>query len=81
MGPRMADYLAAAGMSAGHPNHAPMENCRNIVFTIQMGGLDDAYTRNERALECINILKDLGNKYGGYPQNLRKIHPEKGHQL
>lgn len=49
MGPRMADTISGAAMMVGHPNHAPMENCRNIIFSIQVGGLDDAYTRNKLA--------------------------------
>jgi predicted peptidase len=46
LGPRLADYLAAASMMAGHPNNASPLNLRNIGFSIYMGENDSAYDRN-----------------------------------
>ena len=49
LAPRNADKLAGAAMCAGHPNGALMLNCRNIFFSIQVGGNDSAYDRNKIA--------------------------------
>lgn len=46
----MADYWAGAAMMAGHPNGVELYNVRNICFSIQVGGKDDAYNRNSLAL-------------------------------
>ena len=45
LAPRMADQIAAASMSAGHPNNANPYGLRNIGFTIHMGQFDTAYNR------------------------------------
>mgnify|MGYP003565114561 CR=1 FL=1 len=45
MAPRMADYLAGGAMMAGHPNGINFMNIRNIAFSIQVGGDDNAYNR------------------------------------
>lgn len=44
-----ADYLAAAGpMAGGEPlKNAPVENCRNIAFSLRTGALDDGFYRNK----------------------------------
>lgn len=43
-----ADYLAGAGpMAGGEPlKNAPVENCRNIAFSLRTGALDDGFYRN-----------------------------------
>ncbi|MBN1577586.1 MAG: hypothetical protein JW913_13590 [Chitinispirillaceae bacterium] len=61
MGPRMADYWAAAAAMAGHPNEASPLNLRNIGFTVHVGELDDAYDRNTVALEWKRKLDSLRN--------------------
>jgi hypothetical protein len=43
----IADWLAGAAMMAGHPNNVELYNVRNISFSIQVGGKDAAYNRNE----------------------------------
>lgn len=45
----MADSLAGAAMMAGHPNGAELYNLRNVPFSIQMGGQDSSYNRNDVA--------------------------------
>lgn len=44
-----ADYLAAAGpMAGGEPlKNAPVENCRNIAFSLLTGANDDGFYRNK----------------------------------
>ena len=44
-----ADYLAGAGpMAGGEPlKNAPVENCRNIAFSMLTGALDNGFYRNK----------------------------------
>lgn len=44
-----ADYLAGAGpMAGGEPLiNAPVENCRNIAFSLRTGSLDNMFHRNQ----------------------------------
>ncbi len=44
---RMADYFAAANMSAGHPNGVDLTNVKNMPLYLQCGELDNAYDRNK----------------------------------
>jgi hypothetical protein len=59
MGPRMADYWAAAAAMAGHPNESSPVNLRNIGFTVHVGGEDDAYDRDTVALQWKRQLDSL----------------------
>jgi len=59
LAPRMADWLAAAAMMAGHPNDASPLGLRNLPFAIQMGADDSAYDRNKIAVEWGEKLDDL----------------------
>lgn len=49
LGPMLADWLAGAAMMAGHPNGVELYNVRNTAFSIQVGGQDGAYNRNNLA--------------------------------
>ena len=81
MGPRMADYWAAAAMMAGHPNGVSLLSLRNVPFALQVGSNDSAYNRNKVAIEYGEELKRLRqNDPGGY-ENLVKIHEGKGHWM
>lgn len=51
LAPRMADHFAAAAMSAGHPNEASPLGLRNLPLAIQVGEKDNAYNRNNIAVE------------------------------
>lgn len=44
---RMADYFAAANMSAGHPNGVDLTNVKNMPLYLQCGENDTAYDRNK----------------------------------
>jgi hypothetical protein len=59
LAPRMADWWAAAAMSAGHPNETQPFGLRNVPFALQVGGLDAAYNRNRIAGEWKTKLDAL----------------------
>jgi len=81
LGPRMADYWAAAAMMAGHPNDAKPESLRNIGFTIHVGGLDTSFDRNLVAEQWGGLLDALEEgDPGGYPHYV-EIHPDKPHWM
>ncbi|MCD8048592.1 MAG: hypothetical protein LUG52_03145 [Clostridia bacterium] len=69
--PRMADYFAAANMSAGHPNGVSLVNVKNVPFYLQCGENDAAYGRNE-------VTREYANK-----KYVTKafIHKGRGHQV
>jgi poly(3-hydroxybutyrate) depolymerase len=81
LAPRMADWFAAAAMSAGHPNETQPFGLRNLPFALQVGGDDSAYNRNR-------IASDWGGKFqqlreadpGGYA-SLVKVHEGKPHWM
>lgn len=62
----MADDLAGAAMMAGHPNGVEVYNVRNIAFSVQVGGQDSAYNRNNLARQYIRTMEELRQKYGGF---------------
>ena len=81
LAPRMADYLAAASMMAGHPNNASPLGLRNIGFAIHMGEKDGAYDRNEKAKEWKAALANLKKEDpGGYEHEV-VIHKGMGHWM
>ena len=81
LGPRMADFWAAAAMMAGHPNDARPESLRNIGFTIHVGGLDTAFDRNLVAEEWGMLLDQLeAADPGAYPHYV-EVHPDKPHWM
>ena len=81
LAPRMADYLAAAAMMAGHPNETKPDGLRNLPFTLHMGGEDKAFDRNEIARKWKVTLDELSAKDpGGYPHEV-VVHEGKGHWM
>lgn len=68
---RMADFFAAANMSAGHPNGVRLTNLKNMPLYIQCGERDAAYRRNE---ETARYAKDE-NVAGAF------LHKDKYHQI
>ncbi len=81
LAPRMADYLAAAAMMAGHPNETKPDGLRNLPFTLHMGGEDKAFDRNEIARKWKITLDELSAKDpGGYPHEV-VVHEGKGHWM
>lgn len=63
--PRITDRLAAATMSAGHPEGIDLTNLYNLPFYLQVGELDTAYTRNTLTVEYDQKLDALAEQYGG----------------
>jgi hypothetical protein len=81
LGPRMADYWAAAAAMAGHPNDAQPFSLRNIGFTIHVGALDTAYDRNLIAQKWNDQLDQLEkDNPGGYPHGVQ-VHAAKPHWM
>jgi predicted esterase len=81
LAPRMADRWAAAAMMAGHPNETSPLGLRNVPFTIHVGGLDNAYRRNEVAREWGEKLDELQKADpDGYVHEVL-IYEGKGHWL
>ena len=61
--PRMADRLAGANMSAGHPNGTSSVNLYTVPFVIQMGERDSAYNRNKVAAQYAVQLQNQNEQY------------------
>jgi len=81
LAPRMADHFGAAAMMAGHPNETTPDGLRNLPFSLQMGGKDSAYRRNEIAAQWKEKLEQLQSEDPkGYP-HMVKIYPEYGHWM
>lgn len=68
--PRMADFFAAANMSAGHPNGVDLTNIKNMPMYIQCGEEDFAYGRNAETA-----------RYAEKENITAFIHRGKGHQI
>ena len=69
--PRMADRLAGANMSAGHPNGTSPINLYTVPFAIQMGEKDSAYNRNKVAAQyAIQLQKLQAKNKKGYVHEL-----------
>jgi predicted esterase len=81
LAPRMADRFAAAAMMAGHPNEASPLGLRNIAFTIQAGGKDSAYNRNNVARQWGQKLDALQKDDPDGYVHWTKIYEDKGHGL
>ncbi|MGM9680905.1 MAG: hypothetical protein ACI3XR_05315 [Eubacteriales bacterium] len=64
--PVLADRLAAATMTAGHPEGIDLTNLYNLPFYLNVGELDSAYNRNTVTVEYSEKLDALADKYGGY---------------
>jgi poly(3-hydroxybutyrate) depolymerase len=81
LAPRMADRFAAASMMAGHPNDASPRGLRNLPFTIHVGELDEAFSRNKVAVawkEQLEKLRDADKT--GY-EHWVEVHTGKGHWM
>lgn len=78
-----ADYLAAAGpMAGGEPlKNAPVENCRNIGFSLLTGDKDTGFYRNK----LTQYVKDEFEKWHSlYPEsfvNRIELIPDAGHSI
>ena len=81
LAPRMADYLAAASMMAGHPNDASPLGLRNLPFAIHVGELDNGYNRNKVAREWGQKLDDLHNADKEGYEHIVELHKGKAHWM
>lgn len=72
--PRMTDRLAAANMSAGHPNGVKLDNLYNMPLQLQVGINDSSYNRNKVTAEYDLLLDKLADKYGGGYIHKTNIH-------
>ncbi|MEL6107011.1 MAG: alpha/beta hydrolase [Planctomycetota bacterium] len=81
LAPRMADRWAAASMMAGHPNGASPLNLRNVPFTLQVGGRDSAYKRNQVAEQWRTQLAELRNEDPRGYDHFVRIYPNMGHWM
>jgi len=81
IGPRMADRWAAASMMAGHPNEAKPLNLRNVPFSLQVGGKDAAFKRNEICQQWAEKLDTLEKENPGSYVHFFKSYPEFGHWM
>ena len=81
LAPRMADYLAAAAMMAGHPNDTSPLGLRNLPFAIHVGERDNGFNRNKVALQWKDMLASLkSSDPQGYVHYVR-IHAGRGHWM
>ena len=81
LAPRMADYLAAAAMMAGHPNETSPLGLRNLPFAIHVGERDSGYNRNKVAAKWKTQLAALRKTDPeGYIHHVQ-IHAGRGHWM
>ena len=78
---RLADYFAAASMSAGHPGEVKPTNLFNIGFSLNMGGKDNAYNRNELARTWKKELANLQKSYPNAYKHQVNIFEKDGHWM
>lgn len=77
--PVLADRLAAANMTAGHPEGIDLTSLYNLPFYLQVGELDPAYNRNTVTVEYCVKLDELAKKYGGGYTHKCFVHVNKEH--
>lgn len=81
LAPRFGDRLAGAAMMAGHPNETKPDGLRNVAFSLDMGGDDAAYSRNEVARSWQRELARLRAEDPEGYEHRAVIHEGKGHWM
>ncbi len=78
-----ADYLAGAGpMAGGEPlKNAPVENCRNIAFSLRTGALDRGFYRNKLTQYTKDEFDRLEKLYPGSFIHYIELIPGMGHGI
>lgn len=78
-----ADYLAAAGpMAGGEPlKNAPVENCRNIAFSLRTGAKDNGFYRNKLTQYTKNEFDRLQKQNPDKFIHHIELIPEMGHGI
>lgn len=79
--PRLADRLAAANMSAGHPNGVSLKNLASVPFLLQVGELDGAYNRNRVTAEYGDKLAALAAAAPGAYVHEVNVHAGRPHNF
>jgi len=77
--PTMADSLASATMTAGHPEGVDLTNLYNLPFYLNVGELDKAYNRNTETVVYANKLEALAKSAGGGYEHYCFVHTNKEH--
>lgn len=77
--PIITDRLASATMTAGHPEGIDLTNLYNLPFYLNVGELDNAYSRNTITVEYSVKLDELAVKYGGGYAHWCFVHAGKEH--
>jgi hypothetical protein len=72
LAPRLTSRLAAASMSAGHPNGVALDNLYHLPFAITVGERDDAYDRNTGRRRVLRATRArwLAAHPGGYARRV-----------
>lgn len=81
LAPRLAPRLAGACMCAGCPNNVSLRSVRNIAFTIDLGGNDDAYDRNKLAEEYGRKLERYRDEDPTGYDSAWTVHPGREHWM
>lgn len=81
LGPRLADYWAAASMMAGHPGDAQIMNLMNLPYNLFVGGKDAAYKRNELVAEWGKRLDSLQAIHKGKFIHDTHVYPDLPHWM
>lgn len=78
-----ADYLAAAGpMAGGEPlKNAPVENCRNIAFSLRTGARDAGFYRNKLTQYTKEEFERLQKLHPGNYIHRIELIPGMGHGI
>lgn len=78
-----ADYWAAAGpMAGGEPlKNAPVENCRNIAFSLRTGALDNGFYRNKLTTYTNEEFNRLEKENPGSFIHKIELIPGMGHSI
>lgn len=78
-----ADYFAAVGpMAGGEPlKNAPVENCRNIGFSMLTGAKDFGFYRNILTQYTKDAFDKLQIENPGYYQHRIELIPDRGHSI
>ena len=78
-----ADYLAGAGpMAAGEPlRNAPIENCRNIAFSLRTGAEDKGFERYLLTQYTKDEFEKFEMKYPGSFKHKIELIPDSGHRI
>lgn len=78
-----ADYLAGAGpMAGGEPlANAPVENCRNMVFSLRTGAEDHGFYREKLTRRTAQAFDSLSALHPGEFHHWIELIPGRGHAI